>query len=253
MAKFGGLFLKAVQTFLYAVEFCCAGIVLAIYSYFLSVLADRDIPIAAWKKAVEGMSGIAVVYTIFAVLLTCFLGGKTFFAFLAIVLDILFAAVFIAIAVLTRDGAGSCSGYVETPLGDGPEDADGARYNVNDNETVTVAVDLGLACRLNKAAFAVSIIAVVLFIISAAVQLALGRHHRKEKRFGPSPANNYTSGSGRRRFFWQRKNRTDPEHAGGMKNDRPSYETASTVPQHNGYHTAPTGTYGYERGTASNF
>merc|ERR1711879_332682 len=68
---FGGAALKFIQTFLYALEFCCAGIILGIYSYFLSVLADRDAPIYTWAKAVEGISGAAVLYTIFAVLLTC--------------------------------------------------------------------------------------------------------------------------------------------------------------------------------------
>merc|ERR1712232_1202560 len=70
--RFGGLFLRILQ-------FCCAGIALGIYSYFLSVLADRDLPIATWKKAVEGIVGAAVLYTIIAILLVLFLGGKTFF------------------------------------------------------------------------------------------------------------------------------------------------------------------------------
>lgn len=30
------------QTFLYLLLFCCAGIILGIYSYFLSALADRN-------------------------------------------------------------------------------------------------------------------------------------------------------------------------------------------------------------------
>lgn len=34
------------------------------------------------------------------------------------------------------------------------------------------------------------------FIFSILTEVALARHHRKEKRFGPSPANNYTSGYG---------------------------------------------------------
>lgn len=34
------------------------------------------------------------------------------------------------------------------------------------------------------------------FIISALTEFALGRHRKKEQRFGPSPANNYTSGYG---------------------------------------------------------
>jgi hypothetical protein len=42
------------------------------------------------------------------------------------------------------------------------------------------------------------------------------RHHRKEKAFGPSPANNYTAGSAPRRTrFWQRKNRHKATLAAG--------------------------------------
>lgn len=37
----------------------------------------------------------------------------------------------------------------------------------------------------------------VFFVISALTELGLGRHRKKEQRFGPSPANNYTSGYGR--------------------------------------------------------
>jgi hypothetical protein len=44
-----------------------------------------------------------------------------------------------------------------------------------------------------------------LFLIAALIQLFLGRHHQREKRYGPSPANNYTSGSGGR--FWRRNRR----------------------------------------------
>ena len=55
-------------------------------------------------KAVEGMAGAAVIYTAFAALVTCFLGGKSFFAILAIILDLLFCAAMVAIAVLTRGG-----------------------------------------------------------------------------------------------------------------------------------------------------
>merc|ERR1712000_280465 len=75
-----------------------AALVLGIYSYFLSVLADKNIHIPAWEKAVEGMSGAACLYLIFCVLLTLFLGGIRFFAFIAIVLDICFVGCFAAIA-----------------------------------------------------------------------------------------------------------------------------------------------------------
>lgn len=44
-----------------------------------------------------------------------------------------------------------------------------------------------------------------LFLISAALEIVLSRARKREKRYGPSPANNYTSGYGKQRF-WQRKN-----------------------------------------------
>ena len=72
----GSGLLKSGSTALYALEFCCACIILGVYGYFLSVLADRNETITVWEKAITGISGGIVLYTIFAVLLTCFLGGK---------------------------------------------------------------------------------------------------------------------------------------------------------------------------------
>jgi len=279
MAKLAGGFLKLLQTFLYVLTFCCAGIVLGIYSYFLAVQADRSATIPTWQKAVEGISGAAVVYLIFAVILTCCLGGKPFFAFLAIALDIAFCGGFIAIAVLLRQATGSCTGDVTTPLGSGPSDSKQG-YGGTGGNNVTYASSLGFACRLNKAAFAVAIIAAGLFLISAVVQLVLGKHHQREKRYGPSPRNNYTAGSPKRKF-WQRKPKTHTMNDTYVKDSelgatgglaaphhdayRPSHETGYTgttvnSPAHNtftgnkyestpvapvtnghGYHTAPTG------------
>lgn len=45
----------------------------------------------------------------------------------------------------------------------------------------------------------------ILFIITLFVQLAIGRHHQREKRYGPSPANNYTSGSPRGSRFGRKE------------------------------------------------
>jgi len=42
-------------------------------------------------------------------------------------------------------------------------------------------------------------------LISAVLQVLLSRAQKREKRYGPSPSNNYTSGYGKQRF-WQRKN-----------------------------------------------
>jgi len=244
--------------------------VLGIYSYFLSVEADRDVTIPMWQQAVTGLAGAVVLYTIFAVLLTCFLGGKTFFAFLGIVFNLLCAGAMVAIAVMTRDGAHSCTGNVQTPLGDGPSDSkEGFGSNGQGNQ-ITYSASLGSICRLNTACFAVSILGALFFLISAVVQLCLGRKHKREKRFGPSPANGYTKGSGIK--FWQRNRRTkglrDPEvgaippTSGGLgapigHEYRPSHDTAytgstvappGTTYEHNkpvtgGYHTAPIGTH----------
>ncbi|KAF2658457.1 hypothetical protein K491DRAFT_690195 [Lophiostoma macrostomum CBS 122681] len=273
---FGGAALTLLQTALYGIEFCCAGIVLGIYSYFLSVLADRNAPIYTWAKAVEGISGAAVLYTILAVLLTCCLGGKAFFAFLGIVLDLLFCAAFVALAVLTRDGAHSCTGRVNTPLGSGPASSKQGFGSNGQGNQITYAASLGTVCRLNSACFAVSVLGALLFLISAIVQLALARHHKKEKRYGPGPKNGYTGGSGVK--FWQRRKAKkaalrDPEMAGavpatgagthaalapGATDYRASHDTGYTgttaaresatydahhKPMQGGYHTAPTGTY----------
>ncbi|KAK3056588.1 hypothetical protein LTR09_002381 [Extremus antarcticus] len=286
MALIKGGFQRLLQTFLYIVIFLCAGIILGVYSYFLSVQADRNDPIAQWQKAVEGISGAAVLYLIFAIVLTCCLGGIAFFAFLALVLDVLFAAGFIAIAVLTRDGAHSCKGNVNTPIGSGPANADNG-FGANgigggQGQNVTYAVHLGLACRLNTAAFAVSIIGALLFLVTAAMQVLLVRHHRKEKRFGPSPSNNYTSGTGKKPGLFSRKNKTDTTHmkdaeaghatspvvADGYTNGTNGYTNGThtngthttTTNTHTGYYTQPTGTaasnpYGYNNtsNTATNY
>lgn len=78
-------------------------------------LKHHDTTIPRWMKAVEGMSGGAVIYTASATILVCCLGGITFFTFLGLLLDILFCGAFVAIAVLTRAGAKTCTG-ARSPL-----------------------------------------------------------------------------------------------------------------------------------------
>lgn len=87
----------------------------------VTVLARRsgNHAIPEWEKAVEGISGAAVIYTAFAVVLTCFLGGITFFSFLGVVLDICFCGGMIAIAVLARGGKNSCGSVNNSPIGPG--------------------------------------------------------------------------------------------------------------------------------------
>lgn len=197
MARGAGIALKTVQLFLRAIEFCCAAVILALFSYFLAKLNINNLPINAYLKSIEGLSGAAIIYTALAILLVCFIGGLGFFAFIALILDLCFLGSFIYIAWETRHGAGSCSGYVKTPFGDG---------DATTTHTQGSLPSLRTACKMQTANFSVSIVAIFFFLLSAFVEIALWRHHKAEKKYGPSPANNYTTGFGRRKF-WRRRNR----------------------------------------------
>lgn len=156
MAFGGGLALKGVSFFLRIIEFCCAAIILGIFSYFLATLANHDLHIATYIRAVEGISGAAVLYTIFALLLVCCLGGIAFFSIIGMLLDLGFTGAFIYIAWATRGGAHSCRGYVNTPVGSGNTNF----VNVVDQGSggFTRLPSLHTACQLEKACFAVSIV-----------------------------------------------------------------------------------------------
>ncbi|PYH91601.1 hypothetical protein BO71DRAFT_401240 [Aspergillus ellipticus CBS 707.79] len=198
---FGGAFLRILNLTIRVLQFLSGAVILGIFSYFLAELARHNQSIAQWIRAVEGLSGAATLYGILGMLFTCCLGGVAFFAFLAIVLDVCFIGAMIAIAIMTRHGASSCSGTVNTPLGTGPSTSDSVS-----------GTSFHYACELQKAAFAVSIIGVFFFLISILLQVLYARHHKREKRFGPSPANGYTSGTTRGFRFW-RRNKNNPDVA----------------------------------------
>ncbi|KAI1776304.1 hypothetical protein F4818DRAFT_440671 [Hypoxylon cercidicola] len=229
MGAKGGFALKLLQWFVRGIQFCCSALVLAIFSYFLAVLANRNLTIPTYTRAVEGISGIGVLYTILGLLLLCCLAGHPFTSFIAIVLDICFIGSFIYVAIATRDGASSCTGTsINTPFGRG-----NAEDLINGQHPT-----YRQACQMQSACLAVSIVAVIFFIISALIEFVLVRHRRKEQRFGPSPANNYTSGYGRRRglfgLFRRRETAVSedpnilPEHA-HPDQMRQSYNTEATA------------------------
>lgn len=58
--------------------------------------------------------------------------------------------------------------------------------------------------------------------------LLLNRHHRKEKKYGPSPANNYTSGKGRTPF-WKRRNRKAANHDAEELGTIPALDNGNAV------------------------
>ncbi|CAF3443511.1 unnamed protein product [Fusarium graminearum] len=219
MGAKSGTALKFLQWFIRGIQFACAALILAIYSYFLATLHNHNLSISNKIRAVEGISGIAVLYTAAALLLLCCLAGRTLSSLLAIMLDIAFIGAFIYVAVANKGGASSCTGYLDTPFGRGK-----AGNTAEGSDGFTALPSYRTACKLQSACLAVSIVAIIFFILSILVEVALARHHRKEKRFGPGPTNDYTSGYGAKggffsRIFRRRKNtaaKNDdalPEHA----------------------------------------
>ncbi|KAM5342592.1 hypothetical protein ACJ41O_013558 [Fusarium nematophilum] len=199
MGATSGVALKFFQWFIRGIQFACAALILAIYSYFLATLHNHSLPISNTIRAVEGISGVAVLYTISGLLLLCCLAGRTFSSFVAVVFDVAFIASFIYVAVANKDGAGDCNGYLDTPFGRGK-----AGDKAEGSGGFTALPSYRVACRLQSACLAVAIIAIIFFVFSILMEVALARHHRKEKRFGPSPANNYTSGYGSKGGFFGR-------------------------------------------------
>jgi len=208
--------LRALQYFLRAIEFACAALILALYSYFLATLSNHSLPISTSIRAVEGISGAGVLYTILAILFLCCAPGHPFLSFILMVLDVCFAGAFIYVAAANKDGASSCNGEVSTAFGKGNADT-----NIKSEGDGWLALpSLRLACKMESACLAVAIVAVIFFLLSVFANLFLARARKKEKRIGPSPANNYTSGYGKsssattpktKRFsFLSRLGRKDP-------------------------------------------
>lgn len=140
--------LKFLQWLIRGIQFGCCAVGLALYSYFLAEAARHDIQIPKWVRAIEGITGVGVVYTFLGLLLLCCLAGHPFTSFIAIVLDIAFVGAFIYVAQANRGGAGSCTGQVTTPLGDG--DA---------KETADDLPSYKILCQMETAVFATALVA----------------------------------------------------------------------------------------------
>lgn len=159
----GSVVLRILANGIRVLQFLAGAVMLGIFSYFLAVLSNHHLPIAQWIRAVEGLAGAATLYALLGSLFTICLGGIMFFGVVGMVLDACFVGASVAIAVMTRDGTQTCSGDVTTPLGNGPSDSNASGYGNNgfgfgSGKTVTYLPNLGLACRLEKTVFAVSII-----------------------------------------------------------------------------------------------
>jgi hypothetical protein len=143
----GGVILRFCALAIRVLQFLDGAVILGIFSYYLAILAQHNLHIATWIKAVEGLSGGATLYGLLGTIFVCCLGGVGFFAFLGVVLDVCFTGVMIAIAVLTRRGVDKCTGIVDTPVGSG-----------NAGDDSPAGLNFGMACRLEKVVFAVAII-----------------------------------------------------------------------------------------------
>jgi len=144
-----GFALKTLQWFIRGVQFLCCAVVLALFSYFLAVAAQHHFVIPTWTKAVEGISGIGVLYTFVGLLLLCCLAGHPFTSAIAIILDIAFVGAFIYVAQANRGGASSCDNTVDTLFGNRPATDDLGRGLPNFHQV----------CQMESAVLAVSIIA----------------------------------------------------------------------------------------------
>ncbi|KAF3484444.1 uncharacterized protein GIQ15_03768 [Arthroderma uncinatum] len=179
-------------------------IIFAIFSYFLAIRAAPNTNrYGEWHKAVTGISGAATFYTLLASGFTLSIGGVPFFSFLAVMLDLCFAIGFLAICIMTRHGVQSCSGRVETPIGDGyttvPGEAHGERYPPRRDDPHTYMPDLATACRLEKVVFIVSIIGVFLFLLAIPAQRKYTKYHQHTKNItGNVPAKRTSTRFGNR-------------------------------------------------------
>jgi hypothetical protein len=156
MSRTGGIALRGTLFLLRVIQFCCAAIVFALYSYFLATLHNHNMPIAGSVVAVEVISAAAVVYTILALLMLCCAPGRSCPSFLTMALDLAFFAAFMCPIAVNRRGLVSCDGEVDTPFGRGDADT-----NVVDNGSggFTALPSLRQACRMETASGSVSIIA----------------------------------------------------------------------------------------------
>ncbi|KAF3927991.1 hypothetical protein AA313_de0200255 [Arthrobotrys entomopaga] len=152
-------------------------------TYFIVGLSNRNLIDGNGKAlAVEIICAAGLVWATFALLFSICLLQKSFFRFLIVLGDLIFIGGFIAVTVLLRNA-----------------------YSANcRNDNITVGFlqrggsHLNVNCELIKGIFIVSIALCVLFAFTV---LTAGLAHasaRKDRAYGPSPANNYTYGRGRR-------------------------------------------------------
>ncbi|KAG6252448.1 hypothetical protein E4U49_007722, partial [Claviceps purpurea] len=95
-----------------SLQLLCATLVLAM------ALHEYGLQIDVGLRAVEGISGAAVLYTLINMLCQCCLtSGLGCMSPVAAVLDVGFMVGFIFVAMVNQNGAGACRGYTDSPFG----------------------------------------------------------------------------------------------------------------------------------------
>lgn len=156
MGAGAGFALKLVQWFNRGVQFACAGLILALNSYFLAAMSNHNMTIPTNLRAVEGISGVGVLYTALGILLVCCLAGFTLTSFIAMVLDVAFVGAFIYVATVFKDGTSTCGGTdLNTVFGTG---SSSDKVTSTDDGGVPLPT-YGTACRMESAQLAVAIVA----------------------------------------------------------------------------------------------
>lgn len=90
------------------------------------------------------------------------------------------------------------------------------------------------------------------FLISILFQILLARHHKREKRFGPSPSNGYTYGSRRRGGWFSRKRNADAEPADDTLPGHPApNDVELDGREKNRFGSTPPGAPGYGYGNSA--
>ncbi|EGS17217.1 uncharacterized protein CTHT_0065350 [Thermochaetoides thermophila DSM 1495] len=184
MGKGSSVALRGLHFFIRIVHLLCAIIVLALFSYFLATLSNHSLPIHNWVRAVEGISGAAVLYGIVSTLLLWCFPGRQFPSFLTMMFDVAFAVAFIYVSVANRGGAGNCTGEVKTVFGTGQ--ADQKVVGKEGDNLTPLPKSLGQACKIQTACLAVSIISIFFYLFSLPITLAIVRN-RKRSELKPAP------------------------------------------------------------------
>ncbi|KAK1754770.1 hypothetical protein QBC47DRAFT_384905 [Echria macrotheca] len=182
--------LMAIKLFLRTIQLLCSVVILSIYSYFLAALGNHSLPIPTSVRAVEGISGFAILYTVVCIVVLCLFpraaASRPLSSLAVMVLDVAFASAFIYVASANGGASGGCSGNVNTPFGSG--DAQSGKMDRGGDGFTSLPASLGQACRLQAACLGAGVIAIFFFVFSPLAEVALIRHNRHQRRLGnPAP------------------------------------------------------------------